>query len=1169
MSIQSRSACAYPLLVTLACLLLTTQAAFPRTLTFQERVSAQEALERISWSHRIWPAENAGPKPPLEQVMSATAIRAKVEDYLKKSEALERIWKRPVVGAQLQAEMERMARDTRRSDVLQEMFRALGNDPFLIAECLARPILVDRLIHSWYARDDRFHGRLRRRASSAVAEYGPSGLSKLQGVRSQEIIYQRKESSGSRSSEPADSMSLTEDEWNSLLRSGAVERQGTLQESEDGFFISRIMDETADRLRVQRVTWPKVPFDVWWESARSGFSVDPAPADDTTYQSVSARSSPCVDDTWRPTRQQAPDPRRAQTAVWTGSEMIVWGGTISEINSGGISVNTGGRYSPATDTWTSMADGDAAPAPRESHAAVWTGTEMIVWGGSVTVGGVTTYLNSGGRYDPVLDRWSPTNAGSACPPPRGKATALWTGNEMIVWGGTNGTPLQSGGRYKPSTDEWTATNMGVNVPAARVTHTAVWTGSEMIIWGGRSPAGLFNSGGRYNPSTDSWTPTQTGANVPSARRSHAAIWTGREMIVWGGNDGHDTNTGGRYDPLTDSWTPTSTGTNTPAARTIHTAIWTGNKMIVWGRTASSPQGNGAIYDPSSNTWSPMAASSIYQMASFTAVWTGTEMIVWGDLVFGQLRGLVSRYNFQTDSWLPPSVSGAVPEARWGHLALWTGSEMLVWGGISANSSQVNTGGLYDPATDSWRRMTQSGVPEPRSCPAVWTGREMIVWGGYGTGPNGGIRLNTGGRYDPATNTWRSTSVGANNPSARQDHSSVWTGTTMIVWGGRDGTIPFDTGGIYDPATDSWTPTGLGPNVPAARSEHVAVWTGRHMIVWGGSTDAHTTWLDTGGRYDPVSETWQPTSVGEECPPPGIGGTALWTGHEVIFWGSSATLCARYNPVSDAWSSCRPGPGYYQAAVWTGTEMIVWGGNAGAAHDAGARYDAAADTWSPTTLTNSPTGRYGHSAIWTGGEMIVWGGAPTTSSGGAYCAQCTSSTWFHDSDGDGVGLSSDSIVSCRAPAGYVASSGDCDDSNVTIHPGAIESCDGIDNDCDGVTDNAALPTPPLGLHVSSPLPGPSQITWDSSRGATSYDVVRGSLPALEESRGDFSVATQGCMASNVASTVIEDAATLVPGDGAFYLVRPRNCAGAGTYDTGLGSQTGSRDPGIQLSGVGCP
>src|SRR5438067_7410575 len=83
------------------------------------------------------------------------------------------------------------------------------------------------------------------------------------------------------------------------------------------------------------------------------------------------------------------------------------------------------------------------------------------------------------------DTWTPTSLTNA-PAARSAHTAVWTGSEMIVWGGSNGTPLNTGGRYNPSTDTWTPTSIGVNTPVGRYSHTAVWTGSEMIVWGGRS-----------------------------------------------------------------------------------------------------------------------------------------------------------------------------------------------------------------------------------------------------------------------------------------------------------------------------------------------------------------------------------------------------------------------------------------------------------------------------------------------------------------------------------------------------------------------------------------------------------------------------------------------------------------------------------------------------------
>src|SRR5207302_2161492 len=139
-----------------------------RTLTFAERVAYQRAIEEVYWRHRIWPAANAGPKPPLDKVMSQQAIEKKVEDYLRDSQALDDYWESPITPGQLQAEMERIASHTKQPGVLRELFAALGNDPFVIAECLARPVLAERLLTQLYAHDQRFHGALKRRAEAEL-----------------------------------------------------------------------------------------------------------------------------------------------------------------------------------------------------------------------------------------------------------------------------------------------------------------------------------------------------------------------------------------------------------------------------------------------------------------------------------------------------------------------------------------------------------------------------------------------------------------------------------------------------------------------------------------------------------------------------------------------------------------------------------------------------------------------------------------------------------------------------------------------------------------------------------------------------------------------------------------------------------------------------------------
>jgi N-acetylneuraminic acid mutarotase len=297
---------------------------------------------------------------------------------------------------------------------------------------------------------------------------------------------------------------------------------------------------------------------------------------DSGYLNTGERYNASTDSWTATTTTNAPAARYKHTAVWTGSEMIVWGGVS------GTDLTTGGRYNPGTDTWIATSTSNA-PSARESYTVVWTGSEMIVWGGSYFDGSNRFYLNTGGKYNPGMDSWTATSTTNV-PSGRTDHTAVWSGSEMIVWGGNDGDSyLNTGGRYNPSMDSWTATSTS-NVASGRDSHTAVWTDSEMIIWGGHNLSGPLNTGGRYNPGTDSWTATTTTNNAPSARTYHTAVWTGSEMIVWGGYGdyhGFPTNTGGRYNPSTDSWRATSTA-NAPSGRVSHNAVWTGSEMIVWG-----------------------------------------------------------------------------------------------------------------------------------------------------------------------------------------------------------------------------------------------------------------------------------------------------------------------------------------------------------------------------------------------------------------------------------------------------------------------------------------------------------------------------------------------------------------------------------------------------------
>ena len=92
-------------------------------------------------------------------------------------------------------------------------------------------------------------------------------------------------------------------------------------------------------------------------------------------------------------------------------------------------------------------------------------------------------------------------------------------------------------------------------------------------------------------------------------------------------------------------------------------------------------------------------------------------------------------------------------------------------------------------------------------------------------------------------------------------------------------------------------------------------------------------------------------------------------------GNGLNTGGKYNPSTGSWTATSttnaPDGRYSHTAVWTGSEMIVWGGSG---LNTGGRYNPSTDSWTATSTTNAPAGRDFHTAVWTGTEMIVWGGA---------------------------------------------------------------------------------------------------------------------------------------------------------------------------------------------------
>jgi N-acetylneuraminic acid mutarotase len=297
-----------------------------------------------------------------------------------------------------------------------------------------------------------------------------------------------------------------------------------------------------------------------------------ASSDPTSAVNFGYRYDP-IRDEWKPMSQtNAPTRRASHSAIWTGKEMIVCGGESVRRSGTGYAFEQPtdcGAYDPESDTWRAL--GTVNPPPgRLEPCLAWTGSELLFFGGwkmdSKNLEVWNVYYQDLWRYDMGSGRWSQSAAPNA-PAGRQNNAAIWTGTEFIVWGGYNGRTyaqrhlLNDGARYRPGEDRWLLMNgepplMPSEAPAAS------WTGSDLVLWAGSSQT---NSGALYHPESDSWIPLPTNG-CPVGVRQRNAVWNGEEFIAIGddvyclGPDGYY-----RGDGLPDAWQLSHFGSADPSA----------------------------------------------------------------------------------------------------------------------------------------------------------------------------------------------------------------------------------------------------------------------------------------------------------------------------------------------------------------------------------------------------------------------------------------------------------------------------------------------------------------------------------------------------------------------------------------------------------------------------
>jgi hypothetical protein len=332
---------------------------------------------------------------------------------------------------------------------------------------------------------------------------------------------------------------------------------------------------------------------------------------------------------------------------------------------------------------------------------------------------------------------------------RDDAAVVWTGRELIVWGGLGYHPFRTfadGAAYDPRTGRWAL------LPPAPEGQwlegdngLAVWTGREVLVWGGVTipdPVGAPNRGRpadgvAYDPARRTWRRLPAApAGLRPDLGDRWAVWTGRELLV---GDVQEADAGGGTvaaadDPAADRWRPIppsprlSGGNGHLRART---AMWAGTRLLVWNlwsRSARAANDESSAsdrldvepdgidlwaYDPGADRWTvlPVPPGQLRRaVAGSSMAWTGREVVVAAprtERVGGQDRTttVAGRYDLDRAAWTPIAPP---PRPRARIDLTWTGAALVV----------PYDDAVYDPATDAWVRLPAepeaAGAPPRRS-----------------------------------------------------------------------------------------------------------------------------------------------------------------------------------------------------------------------------------------------------------------------------------------------------------------------------------------------------------------------------------------------------------------------------------------------------------------------
>lgn len=351
--------------------------------------------------------------------------------------------------------------------------------------------------------------------------------------------------------------------------------------------------------------------------------------------------------------------------------------------------------------WVSMAPPPGGFVGRSKAAYTSFNNKVFVFGGQDATGNA---LGDSAIYDPATNTWTLVTAIANAPSPRWGAWAVWTGTEILVFGGTDttGAALQSGATHDPVAAQWSPI---ANDSVGHVGPVGGASSTQAVFWGGwGTGSSLVASAERYNVSTNYWQAAPTASPAPGAVLDAAWAFTGANLYIFGGLTGGTTRTNlaSSYSLTTNTWTALTAG---PSARSGAFGAWDTLVFFVWaGRDNTTVRNDGYFYY--GGTWTAMGGTGAPTARQAPQRNTGWAFVLAaGNIVF--LGGLDTNGNAlmdgaRYDSGLTSGGASWTPVPAWpsgeAHLysvAAYAGGEVLVWGGV--NGTQVTaTGDRWAP-----------------------------------------------------------------------------------------------------------------------------------------------------------------------------------------------------------------------------------------------------------------------------------------------------------------------------------------------------------------------------------------------------------------------------------------------------------------------------------------